>query len=374
MASLLLQQAGGVPAGASRPGDVAGVVEWFGAMQAQDLASVMWSLGIRLPGSSQSDVHDALERREALRTWPMRGTVHLVPAQDARWMLELMGARPLSAAGARRASLGLSEHTADRAVDVLAGALAGGGRMTRAQCIAVLEDAGIRGSGNFAYHLLWYASQRGVTCFAANVGREQSFALLDDWAPEQRRLGRDEALATMAVRYFRSHGPTTRQDFAGWTGLTAADAKAAIAAAGDALTTVEVEGVPMLLEPARLDAQPVDAHPLDSGQAGPHPREAGHLLVLPGFDEYLLGYKDRDLMIAPEHKQAIIPGRNGVFQSSIVCDGRVVGTWKRSSGRTRTVVKAVTLLGLNTAEREQVEAAFEQYARYLGTEVDVHWT
>ena len=82
----------------AKPDTVAGVVEWFGAMQAQDMASALWSLGVRLPGFTLADVNAALERREAIRTWPMRGTVHLVPPADARWMLDLMGVRALAGA------------------------------------------------------------------------------------------------------------------------------------------------------------------------------------------------------------------------------------------------------------------------------------
>ncbi len=214
------------------PDTVADVVTWFGAMQAQDLASGLWSLGARLPGHTLADVNAALERREAIRTWPMRGTVHWIPPNDAHWMLEVMGSRALAGAAGRRAYLGLTESLADRGVEVLGKALAGGGRLTRAQCLATLTEAGVECTGQFGYHLLWYASQCGVTCIAPNIGKEQTFVLLDEWATEPNRLSREEALATIALRYFRSHGPTTRQDFAGWTGLTAADAKLGIAGAG----------------------------------------------------------------------------------------------------------------------------------------------
>src|SRR5690349_6734719 len=130
MTSLLLRGGG--------PVSVAGIVEWFGAMQAQDLNSAMWTLGCRLPGHGIADVHAALERREAIRTWPMRGTVHLVPPADAHWMLEVMGVRALAGAERRRATLGLDETTAERAVEILAAALAGGKRLTRAECGAAL--------------------------------------------------------------------------------------------------------------------------------------------------------------------------------------------------------------------------------------------
>src|SRR5262249_53882673 len=138
-------------------------------------------------------------------------------------------------AARRRESLGLSEQVADRAVEVLGAALAGGGRLTRSQCMAVLAENGIDTAGQRGYHLLWYASQRGVLCIAPNVGNEQSFVLLDEWVPDPHQPDPDEALATIALRYFHGHGPTTRQDFAGWTGLTVADARRGIAAAGDRL-------------------------------------------------------------------------------------------------------------------------------------------
>jgi len=361
LTSLLLRPR---PAGDDRPlpTDVAGVVTWFGAMQAQDLASGLWSLGVRLPGQTLADVNAALERREAIRTWPMRGTVHWVPPADAHWMLEVLGSRALAGAAGRRQTLGLAESTANQAVDVLGKVLAGGGRLTRAQCLAELERAGVECSGQLGYHLLWYASQQGVTCVAPNIGKEQTFVLLDEWAPKPNRLDRAQALATIALRYFRSHGPTTRQDFAGWTGLTATDAKAGIAGAGHALATVPVDGVPM-----HVDAE------LLAGYRPTAKRGSRPMLVLPGFDEYLLGFKDRALMVDDEHKQAIIPGGNGVFQSTVVRDGRVVATWKRTTGKARTTVQVYPLVELGTAERARVERAFAPYAEFLATPLEVRW-
>lgn len=344
------------------PADVAGVVGWFGAMQAQNLASVAWSLGARLPGCTADDVHAALEHREVLRTWPMRGTVHLVPARDARWMLDVLGVRMLAGAATRWAYLGLSGETADRAVEVLRAALAGGARLTRAQCLQTLTDAGISDAGQFRHHLLWYASQRGVTCFGPDIGKEQSFVLLDEWAPHPYQPDRDEALGTIALRYFRSHGPTTRQDFAGWTGLPATDAERGIAAAGAGLTTVRVDGREMYLDPALLDA------PTTGPAAGDD-----EVLLLPGFDEYLLGFKDRSLMLDAEHTRAIIPGGNGVFQATIVRGGRVIGTWKRTLTRARAVVELRPLVHLGAADRSRVEDALKPYAHFVGRPVQARW-
>ncbi|NES14638.1 winged helix DNA-binding domain-containing protein [Micromonospora sp. PPF5-17] len=350
MTSLLLR-----PHPVARPEGVADVVEWFGAMQAQDVASGEWSLGVRLPGRRRTDVRAALERREALRTWPMRGTVHLVPARDAHWMLAVTGVRTLAGAATRRAQLGLSESDADRAVDVLGDALAGGGRLTRAECLAALNAAGLDTGGQRGYHLLWYASQRGVTCIAPQVGKEQTFALLDEWVPDPRRPDREEALGLLALRYVRSHGPVTAHDLARWTGLTVTDARRGIAVAGDALAPVEVDGAAALVDAALLDAprEPVD-----------------DVHTLPGFDEYLLGFKDRTLMLDPAHAAAVVPGNNGVFQSTVVRGGRVVGIWKRTLGRERVAVRVRPLVPLDPATDARVGSALQAYARFLDLALD----
>ena len=170
-----------------------------GRRQERTIKNAMWSLGVRLPGTTWSDVEAELETGKVLRTWPMRGTIHLVPPEDAAWMVRILGEKPLAGAVRRREFLGLEEKDADRAVEVLADVLAGGGRLTRAECVAAIEDAGISGAGQRGYHLLWYASQHGVTCIAPNVDGEQTFALLHEWAPEQRDVSREEAMATSAA-------------------------------------------------------------------------------------------------------------------------------------------------------------------------------
>lgn len=342
--------------GRQGPATVAGIVEWFGAMQAQDMASGLWSLGVRLPGATLADVNQALERREAIRTWPMRGTVHLVPPADTHWMLDLMGVRALAGAAKRRETIGLSEQVAEKGVETLAAALAGGKRLTRAQCLAALAEAGLTLGPQMGYHLLWYASQKGVTCIAPHVGKEQTFVLLDEWVPTPHRPSREEALGIIAGRYFRSHGPATIKDMVRWTGLTVRDVRAGVAAAGDALTTVDVDGTAMIAEAAALE-----------------PGEAGGWVALPGFDEYLLGYGDRTLMVDKAGEQVIVPGGNGVFSSTLVRAGRVAATWKRTLGTKAVTIDVFPLTPLRAADRRPAEAALEPYAAFLGLPARVRW-
>jgi hypothetical protein len=387
-----------------RPADVASTVEWFGAMQAQDLASGLWSLGVRLPGSTQPEIEAALERREALRTWPMRGTVHLVPGADAAWMLDVMGSRALAGAAKRRETLGLTAREADKAVELLEATLRGGNRLTRSECLAALADGGIEVTGQRGYHLLWYASQQGVTCLAPNRGKEATFVLLHEWVPGQRTPDRDEALATIALRYFRSHGPATRADLARWTGLTMTDAKKGIAAVADSLTTVTVDGTAMLCDPALLDPSPSAgvSGAAVSGSAVPETADSGvgvsrvgvsgvgssgvgfagvgagegavdGWVALPGFDEYMLGYKDRTLLLDAAHFDAVVPGGNGVFQSTLVHNGRVAATWKRTLTKKSVRVDITPLVPIRPAARRFAEAALAPYATFVGLPLEPRW-
>ncbi len=355
MAALLIAPR---PSSAPAPSTVDGIVTHLGAMQAQDNASGLWSLGLRLGGATQAEVVAALERREALRTWPMRGTVHLVPARDAHWMLDVIGSKSLAGAARRRQYLGLPDGDAERAVDVIGAQLAGGQRRTRAQLLAAISDAGVPITNNLGYHLLWYASQRGVSAIAPDVDGEQTFVLLDDWVTDPVRLSTDEALAVLATRYFRSHGPTTRKDFQGWTGLNGAEAKRAITGAGDALATADLDGVEVLYDPVLDDVElPVD----------------DDVHALPGFDEYLLGYKDRSLFLDSDQFDAVVPGGNGMFRSTLVHGGRVLATWTRSTKGKRGVVTATPLVRLTKARRAACERALQPWADHVGSSLEVRW-
>jgi Winged helix DNA-binding domain len=337
----------------------ADVVTWMGAMQAQDLASGEWSFGVRCEGLTQADIHRATVDRKILRTWPMRGTVHFVPPADAKWMLDVTGVRAVAGAASRRAQLGLTEQIVNHAVEVLHHALTGGRSLTRAECVRLLTDAGVHTAPEHGYHLLWYASQIGVTCIGPQQGKDQTFVLLEDWVANPNVLSRDEALTTLAERYFRSHGPATRNDFVGWTGLTVADAKRGIELAGDTLTTIDTDSGPMVTSVAALDQQVATASHGDD------------LRLLPGFDEYLLGYKDRTAMIDSDRMNQIIPGGNGVFKPTIVANGRVIGIWKRTVKARRVELQAFPFEPFTKQQDVAFTGAAQDYASYLKLEATI---
>lgn len=336
---------------------VLGVAQWFGAMQAQDLASAKWSFGARIAGLSEGDVDAAIRAGLILRTWPMRGTIHFVPATDTRWMLELTGVRTLTGAPRRRELLGLTEKDVNRAADVMAGELDGGKALRRPEALRLLAEGGVNVDGQRGYHVLWYLAQIGLTCIGPQDGKQQTFVLLTDWAPKQRKLDHDEALAELSLRYFRGHGPAPQQDLMGWAGITSAAAKAGIAACGDRLVTAPHGGRDFWMVAGAREA---------AASAADDRAPAIH--ALPGFDEFILGFKDRSLIFEPANAQQVIPGGNGMFRSAIVDSGSAIGTWTRTIKKGRVEVDPLPFKKLTRLQAAGFGRSIRLYGDFLGLE------
>jgi hypothetical protein len=320
-------------------------------MQAQDYQGFLWALGVRMAGGTREAAEAALAAKKIVRPWLFRGTLHTVAAEDLRWMLALVAPRLVSGSKHRRENLGLEDSIFPLTAKVFAAALAGGKTLSRDALLAALEDAGIPTANGHGYHLIWRAALDGVICQATPNGTEQDFALLDDWVAPGLRYQGEAAYAELALRYFSGHGPATIQDFIGWAGITARDAKAGLAAVASALERVVVEGKEHWMKP------------IASPQAG---RQAEGVFLLPGFDEFMLGYKDRDATLDPVFAERICPGNNGVFLPTVVSKGRVVGTWKRTLKKETVTVTPKSFTDFDASERDGIASAAERYARFLG--------
>lgn len=178
-------------------------------MQAQDLPGAKWSVGLRAPQTTEAEVDTGFDSREIVRSWPMRGTLHLVTADDLAWMLELTAPRAIRSAAARRAALSITEADVEHAREIAVVSLSGGRSLTREAILASIASGGVSTEGQRGYHLLWYLAQTGTLVLGATQGKQQTFTLLDEWVRTPRRLDREEALGELALRYFRSHGPAT---------------------------------------------------------------------------------------------------------------------------------------------------------------------
>jgi hypothetical protein len=308
--------------------DAADAVRWMTATQGQDYAGAVLSVALRTAARDRQAVYAALDSGAVVRSWTMRGTLHFVAAEDLSWMVGLTSERLIARAAKLRAHLKIDAPTVERARDVAVENLSGNKRLSRPELLAAWGEAGLVDVKQQAYLLIWHLAQTGTLCLGpTSSAGEQYFVLADEWIARPRQLEHDEALGEWALRYFRSHGPATIKDFASWTKLTANDVKVGVTVAKPHLEQRDVDGVEYYLDPQTADL-------LDANQTA-----ARGVFLLPGFDEYLLGYQDRSVVLAPEFAHRIVPGSNGVFLPTVIVNGNVVGTWKRAgNGVNRSIV------------------------------------
>ncbi len=325
------------------------VVARMGAVQAQDYLAALWAVGLRARSANEQQIEQALADKTIVRTWPMRGTLHFVAAADVRWMLELLTPRVVAARQRRLQQLGLDEQVIARSADVVTKALQGGKQIARTELYHVLQQANVPTDGQRGIHILGWLAHDQLLCFGAREGKQPTFTLLEEWVPHAPMMQRDEALAALAQRYFTGHGPATLYDFMWWSGLTARDARVGLAAAASQLGHEASGGVDYYF------AQALPAH-----------QQVPNAFLLPAFDEYLVGYKDRSAVIDPAHMLQVNPGSNGVFSPIIVIDGRVVGVWKRAFKKDTVTLTIRPFTSFTEAEIEAVKTAAEGYARFVG--------
>jgi hypothetical protein len=287
----------------------------------------------------------------------MRGTLHFVPAADARWMLELLTPRVLKGAAGRHRQLELDDDAFARSRTIVGRALERHGVMTRAALYAELEQGGVSPAGQRGIHVLQRLSMERMLVFGPHDERQPTFALFDEWIRDSVSLDRDDALRTLAARYFTGHGPATLRDFVWWTGLTVKDAKLGLELARSSLERVAVNDTEYYM-----------------GADMPAPDEpAPPTHLLPGFDELMLGYSDRSPSLAPQHANRICPGANGMFVSTLVLDGRVVGTWRRSTRAQSVTIEATPFGRLSATRKKEFVEPADRYGRFLGLPVTLTW-
>jgi hypothetical protein len=341
-------------------------VRWMTAMQAQDLGHALWAVGQRVPGSGASDVRAALDAGTVVRSWPMRGTLHLVAPEDLRWMLEITSPRLMQSLRARHRELNITaddiSHARDVALKTIADLASSTGAQgaSREQLFAAFEDAGQITKAQRGIHLIACLCQETslvqgpMAGSKGKVGVQQLFVPFDQWIRNSRTLDRGAGIAEWFLRYIRSHGPATVRDFAWWTQVPLSEARAA-------LNTVKELLVELPVGDKSYWMPPETAAMLDDGVPG-----SRSVLALPGFDEFLLGYQDRSLVLAPEYAELVVPGKNGVFKRIIVAGGGVVGTWARAgTGKSAGVVPEPFAGTLAPAVERSFQAQARAYLKFM---------
>ncbi len=326
------------------------------AIQAQDGAAARWALSLRASDHpSDGAVLTDLAERRIVRNRPSRGTLQVTAADDVHWLSAALTDRSRAEAAKRRPQLGLTDAMVDGAERAVREALAGGKVLTRADLVTACAQTGIELDTGQAGHVLRHLTELMAIVFADPTAKTDTFALADDWIAERRAP--EHGAGEVVARFVGARGPVTRQDIGKWAYLPMGVVDAGIEAAGAAVETVTLAGATYLAAPGTVDI--TDAQ-VDEALTRP--------LLLPAFDEYIIGYGSRAPQLDESYLSRIVPGRNGVFKPMVVIDGEIVGVWSR-----RTTSKAVTVTiepftRIAAAAKRRLAEPAADYGRFLGLE------
>jgi hypothetical protein len=337
------------PAGAEQ------VVRELCGVHAQLPSSSALTLRPRGSGLRAGDVERArVSERTLVRTWCLRGTLHLMAADDLGWLLPLLAPTLIAGGRRRHAALGLDEDTFAKALPIIRETLAAHGPLLRAELAERLAARGVDPSGQRIAHLVQRAGLEGVVCYGPDRGHQATFVLLDDWAGRRPRLDRQAALAELARRYLGAYGPADPRDLAAWSGLPLGDARAAWSLVAAELTEVRIAGGPAWLPASRAGwlAEPGPDAPL--------------VHLLPAFDVYLLGYRGRALAVPQERARAVWTG-GGFIRPTLTVDGWATAVWAIARTRQRLKLTVEPFGELSDKVRAGLEAEAADLGRFLGT-------
>ena len=325
------------------------LVSWMGAMQAQNYSMVKWAVGMRLKSVTIQAVEKALHEGEILRTHVMRPTWHLVAAEDIRWMLKLSAQRIISAndSFAKGYDLDIPNELYTKAHDLLEKILCGKKSLTKQEIAEHFNRSGIVADNHRMTRFMARAEQEGIICSGENRGSKCTYALLEERVPPMPELTKDESLARLARSYFRSHSPAVLQDFIWWSGLPISDAKQAVYLIASELTTEQwKEQTWYIHDTCRTRG-----------------KLSGHIHLLPSYDEYLLGYKDRTDVLPKEHYPKAFTN-NGLFYPVILHEGQVIGNWSKSAKKGSASIECSWFRSNDCVDETVLNQEKDKYMRF----------
>ena len=338
------------------PARASEVVRALGAVQSQDYSGAKWGLALRIRGATDASIEREINEGRILRTHVLRPTWHFVAAEDLRWMLELTAPRVNVANAHYSRHLGLDRKAFRRCNDVIARSLAGGNCLTRSELRVELERARLKiPTGQHLGHLMMQAELDGVVCSGPRRGKQFTYALLDDRAAAPMVLSRDEALLELTRRYFATRSPATPRDFAWWSGLTMKDAKRGIDLAGSELERASLGEDSYWISVAAPSA----------------PRAVRMAHLLPNYDEYFIGFRDRRAVGQRIGHTTPITGGTALIPHVIMIDGQLVGAWKRRIEKEQVSVALTLMTTLTAGEQKRLRDAVRRYGNFLESTVQI---
>lgn len=330
----------------SKPEDV---VQWMAAVQAQDYAGAKWAVGCRMRVAKDKDVDVALDEGRILRTHVLRPTWHFVLPDDIRWMIELTEPRITAFSAKYMRDAGLDQTLFTKTNKIIGKALEKEGHLTKQELGEILKRSRIDTTDLRLTYILFRAELDCIVCSGPRKGKQMSYALLEERAPQARRLTKEEALHELALRYYTSRGPATVRDFIWWSGLSAGDARHAVDLINSAMNKIELNGEsyffsPQSVLPSRLGS-------------------VSHLF--PAWDEYTVAYKDRTLVVDPEFEQE---SGNGIFNSNIVTKGKVIGSWKREIKKDKVLINLMYFDSPSQSVMSSINKVATRYGKFIDKE------
>lgn len=316
------------------------------AVQSQDPAGAKWSLGQRIKQGTDAVVEEAFASGRFLRTHILRPTWHYVTPDDIRWILRLTAPHVHRLNAYQYRKLELTPEIFARSHMILSRVLQGHNHLTRAEIAAELKRGGIDARKERLAYIAMQAELDGLICSGAMRGKQHTYALLEERAPQARILGREEALAELARRFFIGHAPATLKHLVWWSGLPVADAKRGLELAR-----------PYLVSETR------DGDTFWMAESAPLPRkDRGAAYLIPEYDEALVG--SRELGVQDfVHRTRTWRDR---FLRPVIIDGRRAGTWTRTLTKNAVVVETNLFTSLNPAHRRALKAAVDRYGKFHG--------
>ena len=292
------------------------VVKHMGAMQAQEYRLMRWAVAMRTKKPSVKAFKKAFDSGQIIRLHLMRGTWQLVSAEDYWPLLELCSAKALAVIKGWMNSnkISIPNEEVMKIREILVQTAADKGSVTKEDFVEALAEKGIQmDEHRLSYHIR-YAELSGTLCSGDLLPMKASYALTSNKVNTHVKLDRDEALAMLARKYFQSRQPATLEDFVWWSGLNINDCRRGIEILGDSLH-VETHG---------RASQRRDFYFTNGCRTRGFRK--GKYLLIPPYDEYLIGYKSRDVILSPDYSHKA-HNNSGIFQPVIAHDGVICGNW-----------------------------------------------
>ncbi|QHT68121.1 winged helix DNA-binding domain-containing protein [Rhodocytophaga rosea] len=324
------------------------MVEWFGAMQGQEYTQTKWGLGLRLPQHTDNDIESELNEGKILRTHLLRPTWHFVSSNDIYWLLKLTAPRVHTSNAYMYRQMELSDKVFNQCNDILITTLEGAKHLTREAINEEFKKHKIIAKGHRLSYIMMNAELEGIVCSGARQGNQFTYTLLEERVKHKNSLDKDEALAQLSIRYFNSRNPATVKDFATWSGLTIGDCK---------------KGIGMIKKSLHKEIIAQQEYFLNPDTSLPD-KQLGKIHFLPIYDEFIMGYKDRNAIMTLKNNASFR------YDSMVVYEGQVIGTWKRTITKNSIDIEYDFFKPLNSLQCKVWDESLNQMSCFFNLKVN----